>query len=74
MNGRAPIESPLDSGGEYERLECMLNDNTSQMILDPTFVDRFCEGHANPPVLKTRTASLRAGVRASFEIMVQIES
>lgn len=47
MNKGIPIESPLDSGEEYERLECMLKDNTRPIILDPTFADRFCEWHAN---------------------------
>ena len=47
MNGRVPIESPLDSGEEYERLESMLNGNASPMILDPTFTDRFCEWYAD---------------------------
>jgi hypothetical protein len=48
MNRCIPIESPLDSGEEYERLERMLNGNTRPIILDPTFADRFCERNTNP--------------------------
>ena len=47
MNKCVPVESPLDSGEEYEHLERVLEEDTRPIILDPTFADRSCEWHAN---------------------------
>jgi len=46
--GPLPVESPLDSGEEYECLKRMLNEDAGPIILDPAFADCFCEWHANP--------------------------
>lgn len=43
-----PIESPSNGGGQYGRLDEMLEDDSSPVILYPVVLERNGEGDADP--------------------------